>query len=224
MGTYIAVNGKKLSHEVNTSMTGILSNAELLQYSKLSSEQTSNCIKDIYKSGKTLWEFINSLLQCANEQELALNRGIDISQKQQSKQNKLKVRRGHWLSVLVVEDEPIIQRVHRIMLENLGCRVEIAEDGFEAIKMLTGRHDYEIIFMDIGLPKMTGIQTVEKIRAQKNNKLIPIVGLTAYPIAEVKKPCKKAGFNNVVSKPITAEALKAILHAIAKQRINYQII
>ncbi len=132
--------------------------------------------------------------------------------------------KDHWLSVLLVEDEPLIQRVHSKMLESLGCCIDIAEDGYQALEKLTDSDHYDIIFMDIGLPRMNGIETVKKIRQRPDYQTIPIIGLTAYSLEEIQVQCRTAGFDEVFVKPIGLNGLKSILLKLAKERIAYPLI
>lgn len=212
-------NRMLMSHEFNTALSSILNNAELLCNKKLSQKQTVNCANDIYSSGQRIAEFISTLLNSAKKSPT-----INHNESSNLLKTKKRIRKIHHLSVLMVEDEPIIQRVHGEMLKSLGCKFEIANDGYQALEMLEGNHNYEVILMDIGLPHMDGIQTVEKIRQQKINQSIPIVGLTAFPLDDVMEQCKAAGFNNLVAKPMSLQTLENILNDIAIQQISYQII
>lgn len=125
--------------------------------------------------------------------------------------------------ILIVEDEPIIQKIHKSMLEDLGCHVDIASDGYQAIRMLIDNWDYHAILMDIGLPDITWIYTAKKLKQigipQINS--IPIFGVTAYQIDdELKSECVLAGFKQLLAKPLSISVLKGILSDISKN--NYK--
>jgi CheY-like chemotaxis protein len=109
-----------------------------------------------------------------------------------------------------VEDDPLIQKVHRLMLERMGCLVDIATNGYQALAMLDKR--YNAILMDVGLPDMSGIEITAEIRRHEDTKTrIPIITLTAYVHEETKWECLAAGADEVATKPIKMEALRELL-------------
>lgn len=110
--------------------------------------------------------------------------------------------------ILLVEDNPLIQKVHTKFLELLGCEIDIASNGKEAINL--SQKNYDLILMDIGLPDMDGLKTTTTIRNQINNKEIPIVALTSLGDL-VEKECKAAGMNAVATKPISIGHLSILL-------------
>lgn len=113
--------------------------------------------------------------------------------------------------ILLVEDSLINQRVASLMLSTLGCSVDIAHNGFDAIEKFKSK-DYDLILMDIGLPDMDGYVTSKKIRrVSTRGKQIPIIALTAFASPEDKKKCLKVSINSVITKPITMDMLKSAL-------------
>jgi CheY-like chemotaxis protein len=112
--------------------------------------------------------------------------------------------------VLLVEDSLMLQSVFEDMLNFLGCRVDIAEDGYEAVTM-ANKKTYDVIFMDIGLPRLDGIGATKIIRNQepRQHRNI-IVALTAYGDT-VAKECEDAGVNDFYTKPVLLDDLKRIL-------------
>lgn len=114
------------------------------------------------------------------------------------------------LSVLVVEDNLINQKISQIMLEQMGCRVDIAHCGNEAL--LKFKKPYDLIFMDIGLPDMDGFEAVTRIRREEQpGKRVPIVAMTAHVFAHDRERCFDAGMDEVMAKPIVQEDLIKIL-------------
>lgn len=113
--------------------------------------------------------------------------------------------------ILLLEDNLVNQEVTKVMLENLGCPLDIVDNGKEALKMFK-KHDYGMIISDISLPGMSGIEVIQKIRAQETgNKHIPIIALTAHVLEEDQKNCLDAGANEVLTKPIMQSDLKTTL-------------
>ncbi len=112
--------------------------------------------------------------------------------------------------ILLVEDEPIIQQVHLLMLEKLGCYVDVTETGVQALAHAV--YPYDIIFMNVGLPDLRGTEVSAKIRESDfitNNT--PIIILTAYPKNEIEKECFTAGANVILNKPVTFKDFRKIL-------------
>ncbi|HVV69472.1 MAG TPA: ATP-binding protein [Patescibacteria group bacterium] len=105
---------------------------------------------------------------------------------------------------LLVEDNPLIQKVSALTLNEIGCFVDIATNGQEALQM-AARKSYDIIFMDIGLPDIDGCKVSSKIRAQPDlpNYTTPIIALTAHMDASSKDLCLASGMNAVITKPLT---------------------
>ncbi|WED43699.1 response regulator [Legionella cardiaca] len=107
--------------------------------------------------------------------------------------------------ILVVEDNTIAQTIAKSLLNTLNCNVDIADSGKKGIEQWrTGQ--YDLIFMDIGLPDMNGYEVTHLIRIQELPKKshIPIIALTAHAGDENKKRCIDAGMNAVITKPLTA--------------------
>jgi CheY-like chemotaxis protein len=120
----------------------------------------------------------------------------------------LKLRPQSRYTILIVEDNPIVQKVHTLLIENLGYLVDIASSGFEALRVVNNK-SYALILMDIGLPDMSGIETTLKIR-QQHGKYIPIIALTAFG-ESVEKECYQAGVDDFATKPILKSDLKRLL-------------
>lgn len=114
--------------------------------------------------------------------------------------------------VLLVEDEPLVQKVHRMMLERMGYCVDLAENGQTAIAL--SLNAYDIILMDLGLPDMTGIEAAISIRQMSTLKHVPIVAVTAYIQKEIHEECGQANFIKIVTKPISGEILQNLLQDI----------
>ncbi len=104
--------------------------------------------------------------------------------------------------ILLVEDEPINQRVFSRFLSNTGCSVTLAENGRIAMDLLEDR-DFDLILMDIQMPEMDGIAATRAIRGRGIDT--PIIALTAHAFAEDRRRCFEAGMNAYISKPVDQE-------------------
>ncbi|WP_299018062.1 response regulator [uncultured Photobacterium sp.] len=113
--------------------------------------------------------------------------------------------------VLVVEDTTVNQKVARMMLEKLGVRVVIADNGREAVSKYSDNH-FDLIFMDCQMPVLDGFGATRAIRdLESEGRRIPIVALTANVIKEEKDKCFIAGMDDFVSKPVSQKMLALML-------------
>jgi len=111
--------------------------------------------------------------------------------------------------ILLVEDNKTNQEIISGLLENSGIKIDIANDGNEAVKKYKQNKDYELILMDLQMPIMDGYQATKIIRDE--NKEIPIIALTANAMKEDVEKTKQAGMNEHLNKPIDVEKLYATL-------------
>jgi len=123
------------------------------------------------------------------------------------------------LNILLVEDHFINQKIAKILLEEMGCKVEIIDSGYQALEHLQQHQDYDIIFMDIGLPDMSGFEVVAAIRQKQIlRRNIPIIAMTAHILERDKQQCFAVGMDGIIAKPIAHEELVATLHYWAQQK------
>lgn len=117
------------------------------------------------------------------------------------------------IKVLVVEDDKINQKLILRILSKLGYQAQLAEDGIEACK-LTESTAFDLIFMDIQMPNMDGLEATQKILARYQNKTAKaptIVALTANALEEDKKRCFEVGMKAYLSKPISTDQIVDII-------------
>lgn len=110
--------------------------------------------------------------------------------------------------VLLVEDNPVNALLAQILLQREGCRVERAATGEDAVHLAMARQ-FDVIFMDLGLPGLDGIGATRLLRAR--GLMTPIIALTANAYEEDRRACLNAGMNDFLSKPIEIVALKGRL-------------
>jgi CheY-like chemotaxis protein len=108
--------------------------------------------------------------------------------------------------ILLVEDEPVNQEVARELIDQTGLRVETAGDGLAALEMLD-RDAYDLILMDIQMPRMNGIEATRAIRARPDGGSVPILAMTANAFEEDRRQCLACGMNDFVAKPVDSEVL-----------------
>jgi signal transduction histidine kinase/CheY-like chemotaxis protein len=114
--------------------------------------------------------------------------------------------------VLVAEDNAVNQRLVKRLLEKIGCRVDIASDGREAVRMAT-EQSYKIIFMDCSMPEMDGYQATAELRRLQaaSGQHVPIIAFTANAMDEDRARCLKAGMDDFLTKPVRGDELRTML-------------
>ncbi|WP_428262095.1 response regulator [Haliangium sp.] len=114
--------------------------------------------------------------------------------------------------ILVVEDNVVNQKVARRMLESLGCTVDVAANGREAVT-ITETIPYDLVFMDVQMPEMDGLTATATIRARERGgaRHVPIVAMTARAMAGDRERCLASGMDAYVSKPVTIERLSEVM-------------
>ena len=114
--------------------------------------------------------------------------------------------------VLVVEDNMVNQKMVVRMLEKMGCRVDVAANGIEAVRRAT-ESTYDLIFMDCQMPAMDGYAATVEIRRQENDsKHTPIIAMTAHAMQGDREKCIQAGMDDYVPKPIKKEILSEVFN------------
>ncbi|MGA2654434.1 MAG: response regulator [Gammaproteobacteria bacterium] len=119
------------------------------------------------------------------------------------------------ISILAVEDESINQMVFKMFFKTLGLKAHVVDTGAQALLEIQNQHhDYHLVFMDLGLPDISGIDVTVQIRQfEQQNQLDPlyICALTATNDEKLKQQALKVGMNEFMTKPITLEAIKQTL-------------
>ncbi len=150
----------------------------------------------------------------------AFNMTVDVEQEGtgSADPSKVDIKKTFNGTVLLVEDNRLNRRVITKMLEKMGCRVEVAENGRDALAQLNlsalpeEQPRYDIILMDIQMPVLDGLKATTMIRAQeKDGFRIPIIAVTAHAMKGDREKFLEAGLDAYLSKPVRVEALAAVL-------------
>ncbi len=122
---------------------------------------------------------------------------------------------GEAPRILVAEDNPENRLLVRRLLEQAGFTIEVAEDGEVAVERLLAGEEFQLVLMDIEMPRLDGIQATEKIRAWERwqkRRQTPIVALTAHALRGYRERCLAAGMNAFLTKPIARATLLELVH------------
>jgi len=121
------------------------------------------------------------------------------------------IPRGDGPRVLLVEDNVVNRKLGTAMLAKLGCQVDVAVNGREAVEM-SARLPYHLIFMDCQMPVMDGYEATAEIRKLEGaDRHTPIVALTAAAMAEDRERCARVGMDGYLTKPFTLEQLREMV-------------
>ena len=119
---------------------------------------------------------------------------------------------GKGMNVLIAEDNPVNQKLLRLMLEMNGHHVRVTSDGREAVAVYQSE-DIDLVLMDVQMPGMNGFEATSTIRELEKNtgRHVPIIAVTAHVMPGYKEECLNAGMDNYLSKPFRMQELFAII-------------
>ncbi|MBI3160896.1 MAG: response regulator [Chloroflexi bacterium] len=122
------------------------------------------------------------------------------------------------LRILLAEDNAVNQKLALRLLERMGYRADVAGNGLEVLQAMD-RQTYDLIFMDVQMPEMDGLQATRQIRAKYPSARQPrIVAMTANAMQGDREMCLEAGMDDYLSKPIQVKDLQFALERVAKWR------
>ena len=131
-------------------------------------------------------------------------------------------RRYEGKKVLLVEDNELNREIATAIMEEIGLDVDCVEDGADAVNIMSSAEGrkYDLIFMDIQMPKMDGYTATREIRTLNDPKCanIPIIAMTANAFEEDRKKAIKAGMNAHIAKPISADIILENLERMRQNR------
>jgi len=163
--------------------------------------------------------FVFELPLMSNKMDL----GEEVSTEVSKEVVELELDRSEGLNALVAEDNEMNRYVIEKLLEGMKYKVEIVENGYEALKAFQNK-SYDIVFMDIQMPIMDGIETTKKIREMENGKShIPIIAVTAFAIKGDKEKFIENGMDGYISKPISLFEMKAEIRRVEDLIKKHQV-
>ncbi|AYL95053.1 ATP-binding protein [Mucilaginibacter celer] len=114
------------------------------------------------------------------------------------------------LHILLAEDNKMNQLIARKIFKKVGYDIDIAENGRAAVNMVE-QGNYDLVFMDIQMPEMDGLQATRHIIRKHGKAAPPIIAMTANVLSENERECSQAGMKDFVSKPFTFERVEDII-------------
>ena len=145
-------------------------------------------------------ELLDTILSVVSEADISLTESTATVKKDQYD--------GPALDILLVEDGKVNQQVALGFLNEHGHRVEVADDGREALESLDGQR-FDLVFMDVQMPEMDGFEATARIREQERTtgQHTPIVAMTASAMKGDRERCLEAGMDDYISKPVSGNDL-----------------
>jgi CheY-like chemotaxis protein len=159
--------------------------------------------------------FRNDLIKVLNE---LVSDGEDQSISKKVYRQKQSALLGKSYNVLLAEDNIINQKLANGLLQNLGCKVTIVDNGKKAVDILKEK-TFDLIFMDVQMPEMDGFEATGRIRdsERESGEHIPIIAMTAHAMKGDREKCLNAGMDEYVTKPIS---IKSVSDAIKRLSIE----
>jgi CheY-like chemotaxis protein len=118
-----------------------------------------------------------------------------------------------YLHVFVVDDNLINQKVAMKMLHHIGCTAEVANNGLDALSILSYKR-FDLILLDLQMPILDGYGVIKEIRNLNSGIVdhdVPVIAMTALSSQENRKKCNDFGINSIIVKPITSTELKNVI-------------
>jgi CheY-like chemotaxis protein len=153
--------------------------------------------------------------------EPVLSGHIDTVQPETLSASDRKGYLDHSLTILLAEDNQVNQMVTKKMLEKLGYRAEVAANGKEVLQALEAR-SYDVIFMDVQMPEMGGLEATGEIRRRWPVGGPKIIAMTASALKGDREECLAAGMDGYISKPTRIGAIRDALEACSRKNGNQE--
>lgn len=156
--------------------------------------------------------FVSKPLFLSELREVLMSQAQRELLKNEKQKDQAKNRKSYaGKKVLLVEDNELNREIATAIMKEMGLEVDTAEDGTDAVNIMSSAEGrkYDLIFMDIQMPKMDGYIATREIRTLNNHKCanIPIIAMTANAFEEDRKKAVKAGMNGHIAKPISADVI-----------------
>lgn len=119
------------------------------------------------------------------------------------------------LNVLLIEDDELYASLVKMVLERTGFNVTVATTGHEGLDLLEQQH-YDVLILDVALPRMNGIEILQRIREMPSLAHLPIIMATADGSIKVRQEAERIGVNGFFEKPFDFDELMALMHQLVQ--------
>jgi two-component system, sensor histidine kinase and response regulator len=162
------------------------------------------------------------LYNLVSDNSIADIKKYDVYQPGSLSNTKENIEKIQGAKILLVEDNPVNQEVAHALLHKIGLKVEIANNGQEAV-YLVSQNNYDLILMDLQMPVMDGFDATKAIRATLKGKVVPILALTAAAFGEDKQKALAVGMNDHLAKPINTSELTSKLCLWIPEKVHQEM-
>ncbi|MFZ1978229.1 MAG: response regulator, partial [Bacteroidota bacterium] len=171
--------------------------------------------KQIFKPVKQS-QLFNAILEVLAGKKFLQERRMKTVQKEEG------IALGHALvKILIAEDGFVNKKILLRMLKQIGCYADVVSDGLQAVKAVEAVH-YDIVFMDVHMPEMDGLEATRKIvNSRMANERPKIIALTADAMSGDKEKCIEAGMDDYITKPVRLEEVISAVKRWAPAQANF---
>jgi len=163
---------------------------------------------DLQKAGgQTAFDFADSGKRSGQEDDLNESQNIMATTRSRIREMENELR------ILVVEDNRVNQTVAVRTLLKMGAHAEAVSDGEEAVERIKN-HSFDLVLMDVQMPKMDGFETTQVIRTlekENHQPRMPIIAMTAHALSGDRERCLEGGMDDYITKPINVADLSAAI-------------
>ena len=117
------------------------------------------------------------------------------------------------ITVLLAEDNPMNLKVSRLLLEEMGCLVMVAENGSDAVSAMKQQR-FDVVLMDLQMPVLDGLEATRMIRGEAGKEIdetTPVIAMTAHALKGYETVCREVGMSDFISKPVRAKELYGVI-------------
>jgi len=203
-----------VSHELKNPLQAIIGFNELILGTGLTERQRKYA-ELVHASSRSLLTSIESILERKLERGME-KQGEDPSVDESPALSATSEHAAVAFSILIADDNPLMQELVLTILLGAGCEIELAENGQIALAKLE-KADFDLIIMDNHMPVMTGIEAIKVIRSREDwKRFIPILSLTADASDGSREGCASAGANVYMAKPFKVDRFLAAVTTLAR--------
>ncbi len=213
---FYLVDYDTLNESNSTSLINNIDKSKLIVFSKVTNRE------ELQKMGLTMNNIVFKPVTLSKIKEILTK---DRSAKEEKPTQAINLKTKYDAKVLVAEDNAINQKLILKILSDYGLKVTLANNGLEAFEQRRNHQDFDLIFMDIQMPVMDGVEATHEILDYEDDervKHIPIIALTANALKGDRERFLKEGMDEYITKPIQATELLYILNKFIGNRVKIE--